>query len=365
MTPVTVVHLTTVHRVDDARIFHRQCVSLAAAGHAVVLVAPHDRPEQRGGVAAVPLPRYRNRLARMVLGGWRAWRAASSIPADVYHIHDPELLPVALALIRSGRAVVYDAHEDVTATAPTKSWLPVGTRRLAGRLARWLERAVARRGAGIVAATEHIARSISAEAVVVANYPDLHSFSAPAAPRDPLVAYVGGLTEARGIGDLVDAMAQVPADLGARLALAGRFEPPSYEQQLRRRAGWERVDFHGWLESDEVATLLGQAAIGVAPLHPLPNHVRSSPIKLFEYMAAGAAVIASDFPGWRHVVAGSGCGELVPPADPGALGAAITALLRDPPRAAAMGRRGRHAVETRYHWSSQLANLVGVYERVR
>src|SRR5438445_4359891 len=96
-----VAHLTAVHPADDVRIFAKECRSLAAAGYAVDLVAPGDIGGVLDGVRlhGVPVPRG-GRLGRMTRTVRDVYRAARRLDADLYHVHDPELLPVALLLRR-------------------------------------------------------------------------------------------------------------------------------------------------------------------------------------------------------------------------------------------------------------------------
>ena len=88
------------------------------------------------------------------------------------------------------------------------------------------------------------------------------------------------------------------------------------------------------------------------------------PIKLFEYMAAGMPVIASDFPLWREIVTDAGCGLLVNPEDAPAIAAAINRLLGDESMARQMGEAGRQAVLSRYSWSAEAQKLVALYAQL-
>ena len=81
-------------------------------------------------------------------------------------------------------------------------------------------------------------------------------------------------------------------------------------------------------------------------------------------MAASLPVIASDFPLWRQIVDGAGCGLLVDPLDPKAIAGAIQWLLDNPHEAEAMGRRGRQAVATEYNWDRETRKLVALYNRM-
>ena len=124
-----VCHITTVHPVDDHRILHKECASLRDAGYDVTLIAPHDEDVVLDGISVVALRgTARNRVERMLRRPIAAYRASAAVGADLYHFHDPELLPCGVRLARAGKRVVYDAHEDVPTQIRSKEWIPVAAR---------------------------------------------------------------------------------------------------------------------------------------------------------------------------------------------------------------------------------------------
>ena len=98
--------------------------------------------------------------------------------------------------------------------------------------------------------------------------------------------------------------------------------------------------------------------------HPAPNHVNAQPTKLFEYLAVGLPVIASDFPLWRKIIEGSGCGLLVDPLDPQGIASAMEWILDHSEEAEAMGRQGRQVVERTYNWEIEFGKLLDLYGRI-
>lgn len=361
-----VAHLTSVHPPFDVRIFHKECRSLAAAGHEVVLVVPHDAHETRDGVRLHAVPKAQGRLQRALKTTWRVYRAAVTEDARVYHFHDPELIPVGLLLKLRGKRVVYDVHEDVPEDVLTKAYLHPLVRRAIAFAAGTLERVGAAVFDGVVTVTPGIARRFPANKTrLVQNFPVEGELGGPTtrpyAERPANALYVGVINAERGLPEILEAFDRLAPESPARLSLAGSFSPPALEARLRAMPGWARVDFHGWQDRAGVRQLTEDARIGLVLFQPLPNHVEAQPNKLFEYMAAGLPVLASDFPRWRELVEGAGCGLLVDPADPGAIAGAITWLLDHPEEAEAMGRRGAAAVADRYNWTHEARTLVDLY----
>jgi glycosyltransferase involved in cell wall biosynthesis len=353
--------LTSVHPALDVRIFYKECCSLARAGHDVTLIARHGRDEVVAGVRIIGVPGCEHhRLRRATATVWRVYREALRLDATVYHLHDPELLPIGLLLRRRGKQVVYDAHEDLPRTIASKAYVPGVLHSPVALLAGALER--------LVAATTAIADRFAATnpcTLVVRNYAIMADWPAelqlPWPERPPAVAYVGAITADRGLREMVEAIALVPSTRQARLRLAGLYSPPGLRDEAARLVGWERVDDLGVLGRDEVAVLLGRVRAGLVVLHPTPNYLPSLPIKLFEYMAAGLPCIASDFPSLRAIIQEARCGILVDPRRPAAVAAAIEFLLGHPAEAGAMGRRGREAAAQRYNWTTEERTLLQLY----
>lgn len=352
------------------RIFHKECRSLAQAGHDLTVIAPHCRDEVVGGIRVKAVDGTRtNRAVRVTRTVWRIGAEALRLDAAAYHLHDPELIPVGLLLRRLGKLVIYDAHEDLPNTIPSKRYLPRVARRPVERLSRALEHMAARQFSAIVAATPTIADRFAATnpmTVVVRNYVRLDewqpSTQVPWNVRSNAVAYVGGITWDRGLREMIEAMACLSWKPPARLVLAGPRSPTIMGLAKSGLAGWQQVDDLGLLDRRQVAALLGRVRAGLVILHPTPNYLLSLPIKLFEYMAASLPVVVSDFPVLRHIVDNAGCGLLVDPLSPAAIARAIEFLLVHPAEAQAMGLRGREAAERTYNWESEAGNLVQLYD---
>ena len=364
--PQRVVHLTSVHPAFDVRIFEKECRSLAAAGYDVAIIAPHEKDETREGVRLVSVPLSRNRRERITKTVLQVYRAALQQNADIYHFHDPELLPVGILLKLRGKLVIYDVHENYGATLRGKAWIPGALRAVASMVVRVVENAGAAFFDAVVTATPSIAELFpKKKTVVVRNFPRLASVS-PAYQLKRLggqAVYVGNVTTVRGSRTMVEAIALVPKELSAELAIAGSLSD-ELRNELQNLPGWAQTRILGWLSRAQVEMLLAESRLGLCVLHPTPNHVEAYPIKLFEYMGAGIPVVASDFPLWREFVIETNCGLVVDPLSPIAIAEAITWLLSHPEDAEAMGRNGQMAVQRMYSWEREADQLVETYKRL-
>lgn len=364
---------TTVHSPFDTRIFHKQAKTLVQAGYDVVVIARHHRDEVVDGVKVVALPKPENRLQRMVGLTWRAFRLALCQRADIYHFHDPELLPIgALLKLFTRNKVIYDVHENYPLVIRTKPWLPSILRGLIADAFDGFERFIVRFLDGIVAATDGIGhRFPEQKTTVVRNYPLLTYMECTRPGRkegahqeEHILIYTGGLADSRGIYELVKALEFIGGKHQVRLRLLGKFVDEGFERQIRSLKGFARVDFPGWVPYDEVFLYLQRADIGLVVLHPATNYVDALPTKLFEYMSAGLPVIASYFPLWREIVEGNRCGIVVNPLDLKDIAGAIEYLLERPELRREMGENGRRAVQEKYNWEVEARNLAALYKKL-
>ena len=121
-----ICHVTSVHRRYDVRIFHKESKTLRQSGYDVTLLVNDDKNDEViSGVKFISLNyQPKNRYQRMVKVTKLLLVRALEIDADIYHLHDPELLTLALKLKRKGKKVIFDSHEDYLLTITEKKWLP-------------------------------------------------------------------------------------------------------------------------------------------------------------------------------------------------------------------------------------------------
>lgn len=367
-----ICHLSSVHYVFDIRIFHKQLRTLSRAGYDVTLIAQHEEDCTIDGIRIIALPSPKNRLQRMFGLTLKILFRAIKEKADLYHFHDPELIPVGI-LIRlvTRKKVVYDVHEDYPEKILSKFWLPPFLRRVMSALAAAAEKMAGRLLDGIVVVTDDIGKKFStsrSEVVQVRNYPELKTFSlekrVSRKGEGAVLIYAGLLNEERGIYQLVQAMELIDTREEITLRLLGRFDSIDFQKKIERLRGYERVDYRGWLEQNEVWANFMEADIGLVCIHPLKHLTVTLPNKLFEYMSAGLPVIASDFELWKEIVAINRCGLMVNPLAPGEIAAAVEYLLANPDRRKEMGKNGREMVSRHFTWEGESRKLLDFYSRI-
>lgn len=360
----------------DSRV-EKEARTLVGAGYRVTVVADAaaglPARDMRDGVEVRRVARRGPRLPgiRYVIHERRLARALVALRPDVLHAHDSNaLVPVAGAARGLGIEFVYDAH-DLWLGRPrrdrSRAYFAAGQRLYAGIERRFVPRAAATITVSQPIA-DHLRRRYGLRRVeLVPNYPELEPDERRLELRDlpgvdptrPIVLYLGGLMAGRGLEQLVDAAALL-ADV--QLVLLG---DGALAQSLRQRAAalaiGHRVHLLPPVPPDDVVAWSRSADVGVSPIVPsCLNYRYSLPNKLFQYMAAGIPVVASDFPQVRDVVIGSGCGLVADATRPAELADAIASVLDDP-EARAMGRRGAAAVADRYHWGVAAERLLDVY----
>jgi len=363
---VNICHLTSVHSRFDVRIFLKECCSLVNAGHhGTLIVADGKGDETKNGVTIIDVGAPHSRIDRMINVTRRIYRAAKTLNADIYHFHDPELIPTGLKLKRLGKKVILDAHEDVHLQILCKPYLNGPTRYVCAKAFSLYEKRACRHFDAIVAATPFIRDRFiknNQRTVNVNNYPRFNEFHESSdvsyIKKENKICYIGGITEIRGIKELISSMSAVECELD----LAGTIQPESLRKKLLEIPGWEKIHELGFVNRQDVKKVLETSKAGIVTFHPKPNHINAQPNKLFEYLSASIPVIASDFPLWREIIDKHTCGILVDPLNPREISEAINWIISHPEKAAQMGKNGREAVEKRFNWENERRKLLNLYE---
>lgn len=366
-----VCHMTSAHAPEDPRIFYKECTSLAQAGYEVYLVERGESYEKNGvhivGVGAPPA----GRLKRMTSFAGKVYQTALALDADIYHLHDPELLPWGMKLKRKGKKVVFDSHEMYAVQIRHKGYLPPWARTLAAAAYGAYERHVLRAidalvNPGTLADGRHPFEGRCRRLTTLNNVPRLEElygrYDESIPKRERSVVHVGTLTHSRGITNLIQAAAK--ADCA--VYLAGTFRPASYQAELEALPEYAHVQYMGRLSRGEILELLQSCRIGASTLLNVGQYPQAGnlPTKVYEYMSLGLPVILSDTPYNRKAVERYRFGVCVDPDDIAAQADAMRCLLDHPEEAREMGENGRRAVREEFNWGVEEKKLLALYEDI-
>ena len=165
-----------------------------------------------------------------------------------------------------------------------------------------------------------------------------------------IVGFAGSLKPWHGVEILTDAFARAARNVfDLRLEVVG--DGPLASVFDRFNLPPQRFKRYGAKPHDETLRILASWDIGVAPYVEACPTFYFSPLKVVEYMAAGACPVASDLGDIRHLLGGGARGVLVPPSDASALASALIELAHDPARVASVGARARRHAHTSLSWS--------------
>lgn len=364
MKNIKICHVTSLHSADDPRIFHKECCSLAKC-YEVFLIAPNVRDYIKDGVRVFGVSLPSNRLIRTFRLS-RIYNRAIIINADVYHFHDPELIPIGLKIKKMGKKVIFDSHEDIPMQILTKEWIPKVLRRPLSMLYALYEKRKLKQYDALVTVTPTITErleKINHNTFQITNYPESKNFVDQRQWKKK-ICFTGGISEKYMHHVILEAV----KDLDLTYVMAGPCAPESYMKQLRALDGWKKVDYRGIVKREECNAIMQECSIGVAILDYLPNvgykKGTLGVLKIFEYMQAGIPVIATDFDIWKDIIEGNNCGICVNPHDVKSIIKSISYILSNPQKAKEMGENGRALVEHNFTWNTQEKILFNLYNQI-
>ena len=316
------------------------------------------------------------RLLQVLIGATLGmiWAILRS-PADVYHLGKPQPVNglaalLGVMLLRRRRFYVDCDDDEVGSNRFSAGW-----QRAVFAFWQWL---LPRLAAGVTVNTRFLAERLSAAGIArvayVPNGVDVERFERPASPtlaalraalgldRRRVIAYAGTLAlQNHPVDLLIDAFAQLAAgtpDL-VLLLIGGGEDLPLLRQRVAALGLRERVFFTGQVSQPSVRGYLALAELSVDPVRDDDVARARSPLKIFESMALGVPVVTGDVGDRAALLDGGHAGVLVPPGDSAALARAISAVLADEARRAALAEAGRQQAR-RYTWRA----LAAAWERL-
>jgi glycosyltransferase involved in cell wall biosynthesis len=371
--------ITLNHSPFDDRLFYREARSLLKDGYQVQVISAARKSNEKNIYPGFKIKYVESdtnyRLLKWMLTLSKLFLESIHTSSDVYHCHEPDTFLVAILIkIFTRKRIIYDVYEYYEDVIPlshglTKFFLIFMTVIFEPMFCRFAD--------GIIVADAEIRKryeKLNKKVCVLYNYPCLDIFGQECKeklrkasyPGRCVVIYVGGMTEERGILDLIKAVLEVSKiHPSIKLILVGWFLTEEFRDKcadyIRSKGMGGMVDILGGVPHTEISHLISSADIGAVLLHPIPKFYKNIPTKQFEYMACGKPIVGSDLPPISGYVGEAKCGILVDPTDVDEVADAISYLIEHPEEANAMGQRGKRAVLDKYNWGNEERKLLRFY----
>ncbi|MGB6082521.1 MAG: glycosyltransferase [Xanthobacteraceae bacterium] len=359
-----IVHLTSAHIRSDGRIFEKECRSLLSAGYDVELVVADGLGNGcLQGVAVHDVGRPKSRVARMTTTQFAIYRCAMRIDADLYHFHDPELIFVGCMLKAKGKLVIFDAHEMVAEQIKHRTYIPKMFRTSMALMYQVIESRLAKRFDAVVVPQEimtDIYKKMK-RTVVVENFAIAPDGEAAYRKKDfsrLVIFHAGTNNKDRGLINICRLAAALP--LGDKLILAGKIDG-SELNDARREPGWERIDYKGIMNYNDVSFSYRNSNVGIVLYNNIDQYRLSFAVKLFEYMSYGIPVVMPDFGEWVKFNSENNCGVCVNVTDSAEILSVLEDWRRHPERADTLGQNGLRAFQEKYEWRVAERKLLNLY----
>jgi glycosyltransferase involved in cell wall biosynthesis len=365
-----VCHIISAFNRYDTRIFWKQSRSLANSGFFVYLLTNDNLPnEVKDNVEIISCnTKYKNKIQRILYAKSTFLKKALEIDADIYQIHDPELIPLGLNLKKFNKIVFYDAHEDFPRQILEKEWIPKIIRKPLSVISEWYFKNNLYKFDEILSVTPHIVdrlRTMSDSVTQVTNYPIIENITNFQLPdysnRETILCYAGTIYDTSNQKYILDAISNIES---VKYHMAGVIDK-DYLLGLQKHSAWNKVKTLGILSKNEILKFYEKAVIGIVIYDYLPNlgYKRGTlgSNKLFEYMAAGLPLICTDYDLWKEIIGKYECGICVQPNNPSEIETAIRFLIENKEKAYQMGQNGKNAVAQQYNWNTQEKIYIDLY----
>lgn len=386
--------LTSGRRPDHDRTYHHIILTLKKFGWDVTYVTPgaeSDDSVTKEGVRLITLLRGRGLLGRFLFL-LSVLRLALRADCRVVHCVELDVLAVgALLKVLRGRKLVYDCNELTPQYFAQSRPFPPLVKRLVTVLVWWVERFVCFFVDEVLDVNElraeRFMRIMPRRTTILMNVPLLDYVEECLARQretsrsgDFVIASTGFFNGKRALDHLTAAIAKLNAVPGRRFRFMGigklGYGPADGDETIFAIEKWhadiaaslgvaDYIEITGWVPYEEMYRRLAEADAGIILLLPdRANNITGLPTKIFDFMALGMPVIASDFPEIRKAVQGSGAGFLVDAENPDEIASAIRRLAEDPVLMNRMGENGRRAVREKYNWDVMAPRLMAAYDRL-
>jgi len=364
-----ICHLTSIHKRTDIRVFQKECVSLAnKTNYKVYLVVNDNLPDETLNNVFIKSTNVemRNRLHRFMNRNKQLYKKALSINADLYHLHDPDLINVGVKLKKLGYKVIFDSHENIPDQIMEKNWIPKYLRWIISKLYGLYEKKKLTKLDYLITVSPHIKnrlKKINMNVSIITNYPIIKYKSRISHDNDEFrICFAGGIDHTWNHDLIIDSISKLS---NVKYIIAGPSDS-KYIEKLRKIPGWNKVEYLGFISKEEVENLYLSSDLGVALHHSKQVEITGTlgNNKLFEFLESGLPVLCTDYLIWKDIVEKYNCGYTINPLSRTQFIETIEMMIKNRDQLVKLGENGRKAIENEFNWKSQERKLLDIYKRI-
>tara|TARA_B110000027_G_C16111765_1_gene298066 strand:+ start:999 stop:2105 length:1107 start_codon:yes stop_codon:yes gene_type:complete len=363
-----ICHITTVHPRNDTRIFLKECMSLTKLYKVHLIVADGLGDEVKNNVHIYDIGlRQKSRLKRARIDSRKAFKKALKLNCELYHFHDPELITIGVKLKNRNYKVIYDIHEFTGKQILIKKWIPKILRKFISLIYSVYEKKYSKKMDALLVPQPIMFdyfKNINNCTVVVENFVITNHKKIPLKTKkfdSKIIFHPGGLTNERGVFNMINAMSLIDDD--SLLILAGKINKDML-MKCEKIEGWSKVRYEGVLPHEEINNIYKKSTLGLILYNNIGQYHLSYSIKLFEYMLNGIPVIMPNFGEWIEFNNENNCGINVDPTNKKDVASAINYLNININIKKKLGENGRNAVFKKYNWGISEKKLLDIYKEI-
>lgn len=360
---IKVAVLTSAHIRFDTRIYAKQCISLAKHYQVSLIVADNKGDENIDGIHVYDVGKQQGKFKRAFCTTRRILRKALELDAEIYHLHDPELLTIALKLKKHGKKVIFDMHEDLPVQISLKIYLPKLSRTPIKYLYQCYERYVFKKIDGVIFVQDFLKDKYQHNNTpdkVIGNSVIIDTSTEPQNKQlNKNLIYAGALNQSRGLFNMLNLLEKLP---DYKLHLAGPFNPASQLEMAKTHPAWPRVQYHGYLAKPALIELYSQCSFGLILFENIGQYHHCRAVKLFEYMANKLLILMPNFGEWAPFNKEHDCAINVQTNDAQAIADTILAVNQQ--QFEALTTIAYQCTITHYSWEKEEKKLLDFYKKL-
>lgn len=362
-----ICYLSTTHDTHDSRLFHREACSLSKFNSLkIIAISQKNLDKNYNNIRFFPITPTKYKIFHFITI-LKVFFAGIACNADLYVCMEPGSLfsGVIIKKIKK-KYLFYDGHEYFPELFADNIIFPQFIRPIIVKIMDYIEKMLVKYADVVITVDPYLKADYSKynkDVYIFPNYPILKIFQNEMAnPRGNGLIYIGYLKLEKGLHQILQAAIQAKTKITCVGPYASNYDRDEIEKFIEVNPSLD-ITIVGNIPHQEVQKYISHSRIGMVLLQPLDRHLHVIPVKLYEYMACGKPVIASNFPDISAIIKRERNGITVNPTDIKEIRKAIQFLLNNPEKADQMGMNGRKAVEQYYNWEGIEQDFIELFSR--